>query len=68
MYQSCVTYHTGPCQARPLIPAVLELIRDGRFDPRPVTSEVVEWEDAPAAYGQLTTKTIVVRDAICEVV
>jgi alcohol dehydrogenase len=64
MYQSCVTYHTGPCQARPLIPAVLDLIADGRFDPKPVTSQVVDWEDAPAAYAQLTTKTIIIRDAV----
>ncbi|HWY89940.1 MAG TPA: alcohol dehydrogenase catalytic domain-containing protein, partial [Solirubrobacteraceae bacterium] len=64
MYQSCVTYHTGPCQARPLIPAVLELIADGLFDAQPVTSEVVDWEDAPSAYTQLTTKTVIVRDAV----
>ncbi|MGC2373106.1 MAG: alcohol dehydrogenase catalytic domain-containing protein [Solirubrobacteraceae bacterium] len=62
MYQSCVTYHTGPCQARPLLPAVLELIVDGRFDPESVTSEVVSWEDAPSAYAQLTTKTVIIRD------
>jgi threonine dehydrogenase-like Zn-dependent dehydrogenase len=64
MYQSCLTYHTGPCQARPLLPAVLELIVDGRFDPQPVTSGVVDWEDAPAAYAQLTTKTVIVRDPV----
>ncbi len=62
MYLSCVTYHSGPCQARPLLPALLELIADGRFDPQPVTSEVVSWEDAPAAYARLTTKTVIVRD------
>jgi threonine dehydrogenase-like Zn-dependent dehydrogenase len=63
MYRSCVTYHAGPCQARPLLPAVLELIADGRFDPQPVTNEIVAWEDAPVAYAQLTTKTVIVRDA-----
>jgi threonine dehydrogenase-like Zn-dependent dehydrogenase len=66
MYLSCVNYHTGPCQARPLLPAVLELIAMGRFDPQPVTSEIVNWEDAPAAYTQLTTKTVIVRDPVCE--
>ena len=64
MYRSCVSYHTGPCQARPLLPAVLELLTDGRFDPQPVTAEVVGWDDAPEAYGRLTTKTVIVRDAI----
>jgi len=64
MYRSCVSYHTGPCQARPLLPAVLELLIDGRFDPQPVTAEVVGWDDAPQAYGRLTTKTVIVRDAI----
>ncbi len=65
MYLSCVTYHAGPCQARPLLPAVLELIATGRFDPQPVTSAIVDWEDAPAAYAQLTTKTVIVRDPVC---
>jgi threonine dehydrogenase-like Zn-dependent dehydrogenase len=64
MYLSCVTYHAGPCQARPLLPAVLELIAAGRFDPQPVTSEIVAWEDAPAAYARLTTKTVIVREAV----
>jgi threonine dehydrogenase-like Zn-dependent dehydrogenase len=64
MYRSCVSYHTGPCQARPLLPAVLELLTDGRFDPQPVIAEVVGWDDAPEAYGRLTTKTVIVRDAI----
>lgn len=35
MYVSCANYHTGPCQARVLLPEVLALIADGRFDPRP---------------------------------
>jgi threonine dehydrogenase-like Zn-dependent dehydrogenase len=63
MYLSCVNYHTGPCQARALLPEVLALIIDGRFDPRPVTGEIVDWEDAPAAYGRLRTKTVIVRGA-----
>jgi threonine dehydrogenase-like Zn-dependent dehydrogenase len=64
MYLACVNYHTGPCQARPLLPAVLELIASGLFDPQPVMSEIVAWEDAPAAYARLTTKTILVRDPV----
>ena len=40
MYLSCVTYHAGPCQARPLLPAVLELIATGRFDPQPVSQSI----------------------------
>jgi threonine dehydrogenase-like Zn-dependent dehydrogenase len=61
MYRSCVSYHTGPCQARTLLPAVLELIADGRFDPQPVTAEIIDWDDAPEAYGRLTTKTVMIR-------
>ncbi len=63
MYLSCVNWHTGPCQARALLPEVLALLADGRFDPRPVTGEVVDWEDAPAAYARLQTKTVIVRGA-----
>jgi alcohol dehydrogenase len=61
MYRSCVSYHTGPCQARTLLPAMLEVIVDGRFDPQPVTAEIVDWEDAPEAYARLTTKTVLIR-------
>jgi len=61
MYVAGVHYHTGPCQARALLPEVLELIVGGGFDPRPVTGEIVDWEDAPEAYGRLQTKTVIVR-------
>jgi threonine dehydrogenase-like Zn-dependent dehydrogenase len=62
MYLSCVSYHTGPCQARPLLPELLALLSKGRFDPRPVTGEIVAWEDAPVAYAQLKNKTVIARE------
>lgn len=61
MYQSCVTYHTGPSPGTTVTTrAVLKLIADRPFDPQPFTSEVVAWENAPTAYVELTTKTFIV--------
>ena len=49
MYLKVVTFETGRVHARPLIPSVLDLARDGTFDPGAVTSRVVAWDDMPAA-------------------
>jgi threonine dehydrogenase-like Zn-dependent dehydrogenase len=60
MYSRCCTFHTGRAHARPAIPAVLELVARG-FDPTPVTSSVVDWEQAPEALAALPRKLIVRR-------
>ncbi len=62
MYSRCCTFHTGRAHARPAIPAVLELVARG-FDPSPVTSVVVDWDDAPAALAALPRKLIARRPA-----
>ncbi|MGW5113402.1 hypothetical protein [Nocardia sp. NPDC004123] len=38
MYERCCTFHTGRAQVRPAIPAVLDLVATGRFDPSIVTT------------------------------
>ena len=48
MYSRCCTLHTGRVHARPAIPAVLAAV-DAGFDPRKVTSTVVDWDDAESA-------------------
>jgi threonine dehydrogenase-like Zn-dependent dehydrogenase len=62
MYRAALTVRTGPCETRTFLPDVLDLIVSGRFDPTPVTSEIVSWADAPDAYARLKRKTVVVRD------
>ena len=62
MYSRCCTLHTGRAHARPVIPAVLDLVAAGRFDPSLVTSQVVSWADAPTALADPPLKLVVTRD------
>jgi threonine dehydrogenase-like Zn-dependent dehydrogenase len=61
MYSRCCTLHTGRAHARPAIPAVLDLVAAGRFDPSLVTSAVVPWEDAVDALADPPMKLVVSR-------
>ena len=47
MYSRCCTRHTGRAHARPYIPAILDLVASGRFDPTIVTSSVEALSDPP---------------------
>ncbi|RJO68288.1 hypothetical protein D5S18_33235 [Nocardia panacis] len=49
MYSRCCTFHTGRANVRPDIPAVLDLVAAGRFDPAPVTETTVGWDDTVEA-------------------
>jgi threonine dehydrogenase-like Zn-dependent dehydrogenase len=62
MYSVGITLRHGRVAARAEMPAVLELIADGRFDPTPITSQVVGWEDAVPALLEAPTKLIVTRE------
>jgi alcohol dehydrogenase len=61
MYSRCCTFHTGRAHARPAIPAVLDLVAAGRFDPSPVTSTLVSWDDAPDALADPPLKLVAAR-------
>jgi alcohol dehydrogenase len=61
MYSRCCTLHTGRAHVRPVIPAVLDLVAEGRFDPTLVTSAVVSWEDAVEALADPPMKLVVSR-------
>ncbi|GAA3241577.1 alcohol dehydrogenase catalytic domain-containing protein [Actinocorallia longicatena] len=61
MYTRCCTLRTGRAHVRPDIPAVLDLVASGRFDPRPVTSDVVPWEDAPEVLAAGPLKLVASR-------
>jgi hypothetical protein len=45
------------------MPEVLELIREGRFDPDPMTVNKVPWDEAADAVSDLRAKTVVERTA-----
>ena len=62
MYRNSISFQTGWVHTHKLLDAPLELIRSGKFDPRPVNTAVVKWRDAAEALAQPFTKIIVVRD------
>jgi alcohol dehydrogenase len=61
MYANDSTLRTGVSHARAALPEVLALMASGRFDPSPVTTLAAEWQDAPEAFLERTTKVVVQR-------
>ncbi len=59
MYNTGVHLHVGRCHSRENVPPLLDLIRAGRFDPKPITSRVIGRADAIQAMGDPDTKLIV---------
>jgi alcohol dehydrogenase len=66
MFANDSTLRTGVSHARAALPEVLALMADGRFDPSRVTTRVAEWDDAPQAFLERTTKVVVRRAALRE--
>lgn len=62
MYSQGVRLETGRVNARAVMPAVLELVEQGRIDPLAVTDGVLAFEDALAAFAETTLKPIFVRE------
>ena len=56
-----VEFHVGRAMARPLIPEILELTAAGTLHPERVTSSVVQWDQAPDAVPEPTTKLVITR-------
>lgn len=61
MYTTGLTLRASRAPARALMPRVLELIAEGRFDPTLVTTKVVGWDDAADALMEAPAKLIVAR-------
>ena len=61
MFTQGITFTTGRPHVRGLMPEVLELVREGRFDPDPMTVQKVGWNDAAEALSDLRAKTVVSR-------
>jgi threonine dehydrogenase-like Zn-dependent dehydrogenase len=61
LYGTGIRFVTGRVMARAAMPYVLELIEAGRLDPAPVTSSTVPWDDADAAWPEMTGKTVFTR-------
>lgn len=61
MYANSTTLKTGISHVRAFLPAVVDFIASGKFDPLAVATLVADWEDAPAAFTTRATKVIVRR-------
>lgn len=61
MYTRGVTFRTGRVNARAVIPAVVDLILEGRIHPEMITAATVAWDDAAEALANLEAKTVVIR-------
>jgi alcohol dehydrogenase len=61
MFTQGITFVTGRPHVRTLMPDVLELVRQGKFDPDPMTANKIPWDDAAEALSELRAKTVVTR-------
>ena len=61
MFTQGITFVTGRPHVRGLMPEVLELVRQGKFDPDPVTASKVDWDDGAEALSDLRAKTVLTR-------
>src|SRR5215831_11295903 len=61
LYTLGIRFFTGRAHAAALLPQVMPLIEAGRLRPAEVTTRVVDWEDAPAAYAEPAIKLVVRR-------
>jgi len=61
MYTRGIRFVTGRVAARPILPALLELLADGGLDPSLVTATTADWADAPRAWSEHRDKLVLVR-------
>jgi threonine dehydrogenase-like Zn-dependent dehydrogenase len=61
LYTLGVRFFIGRTHAAALLPEVMPLIEQRRLRPEAVTTRVVEWDAAPAAYGDPAIKLVVSR-------
>jgi threonine dehydrogenase-like Zn-dependent dehydrogenase len=61
MYRKSMSFHTGWVHTHAIIDEPLRLITEGIFDPSPVTTKIVAWEDAADAMVEPFTKLIISR-------
>jgi threonine dehydrogenase-like Zn-dependent dehydrogenase len=61
MYTKGITFRTSRVHARPAMPEILELVREGRFHPENATGQVVDFDDAAEALADHDVKTVLKR-------
>jgi alcohol dehydrogenase len=61
MYTLGIRCFVGRCHAAALLPEVVGLIEAGRLRPEEVTTRIVDWDEAPAAWPEPAIKLVVRR-------
>jgi alcohol dehydrogenase len=61
MFTNGIRFHTGRCHARPAMEPLLDLVREGKFQPERVTAETAQWDEAPEAVAGHRGKLVVSR-------
>jgi threonine dehydrogenase-like Zn-dependent dehydrogenase len=62
MHLRCVNFRTSLCNARPHIPAVLELLSSGRIHPELIQTDLLAFEDAAESLLGAGTKPVFVQE------
>ena len=66
MFTNSSTLHIGVAHHRADLPRLLAFLQTGKFKPEKVTTLVANWDDAPRAFLERTTKVVVKRDPLNE--
>ena len=61
MYATSATLRVGISHVRPILPGLLDFVATTGFPAEQVTSLLADWEDAPTAYAERTTKLVLHR-------
>ncbi|HET9420792.1 MAG TPA: alcohol dehydrogenase catalytic domain-containing protein [Nocardioides sp.] len=64
MYATSATLNIGVSSVRPVLPELLDFVATSGFPAEKVTSLLADWEDAPTAYAERTTKLVLHRDPL----
>ena len=61
LYTLGIEFHIGRAHSAALLPEVVALVAAGRLQPELVTTDVIDWEDAPERFLEPTVKLIIER-------
>jgi threonine dehydrogenase-like Zn-dependent dehydrogenase len=64
MYATDATLRIGVSHARAVLPELLAFVAATGFPAERVTSLTADWDDAPRAYAERTTKVVLRRDRL----
>jgi threonine dehydrogenase-like Zn-dependent dehydrogenase len=62
MYTRGITFHLSRADSRRLLPDVLELFAEDRFDPLAVPTTIAPWDRADEAWLEPATKLVLERE------